>query len=223
MPGLKKHYPDLRYGGNKVTPDEIDARYHYQVTYPSISATGFGTAKGTGDVSVAIGLTNVVADYPRNVLLTITGVAGGEGGTATVTGKNQFGKTITESLGFATANAGGTAAGTKIFSSVSAATVSVVGLGGTAIGTVSLGYASGTAAGIAALFGLPVKVGAAADVKRMTWIDNGTVTSLNGGTTAAYIGTANHTFMGTHIVAATDIYSLSILSTYNSEADTNVA
>lgn len=225
---LKKYFPDVRFGANKVDPDEINARHFYQVTYPSIGTAAVWAGLGTGDVAAVGTLANTTMDYPRNLLLTIVGVAGGEGGTATIVGKNQFGDSITESIGFATANAGGTAAGTKIFSSVSAATVNVVGLGGTAVGTVSIGYAAGTAAGIVAKLGLPVRIGAASDVKRLTFIKNGAVTVMTGGTigTAAlngYIDTTNHSFMGTQIIAATDIYSLDILSTYNGENTTNVA
>lgn len=225
---LKKYFPDVRMGGNKVDPDEINARHHYNVMYPSIGTATVWSGLGTGNVAATGTIQNLVMDYPRNLLLTIVGVAGGEGGTASITGKNQFGDAITESIGFATANAGGTAAGTKIFSSVSAVTVNTVGLGGTAIGTVTIGYAAGTAAGIVAKLGLPVRIRAASDVKRLTFIKNGAVTAINGGTigTSAltgYIDTVNHSFMGTQIIAATDIYSLDIVSTYNSEANNNVA
>jgi hypothetical protein len=218
----------VRFAGEKVDPDEINARYFYQVTYPSIGTAAIWSGVGTGDVAAVGTLANMTMDYPRNLLVTITGVAGGEGGTATIVGKNQFGESITEAVGFATANAGGTAAGTKIFSSVSAATVNVVGLGGTAIGTIGIGYAAGTAAGIVAKLGLPVRVGAASDVKRLTFIKNGAVTAINGGTigtaaTAGYIDTVNHSFMGTQIIAATDMYSLDIVSTFNQENLPNVA
>lgn len=29
MPGLKKHMPDVRFGANRVTPDEIDQSLVY--------------------------------------------------------------------------------------------------------------------------------------------------------------------------------------------------
>lgn len=219
---LKKHHPDVRFGGQKVDPDEINMRYQYMVHLPSISATGLGTCEVTGDASGAVVFTNTTLDYPRNVRLAILGVAGGQGGTMTINGYNQFGQAISETMGFATANGGGTVAGTKVFDRVTSATVTAVGLGGTAVGTVSVGYASGTAAGIAHLFGLPVRIGAASDVRRLTWIDNATVTALNGGTISALIGTANHTFAGTKIVAATDKFVLDIVSTYNQENLTNV-
>lgn len=219
---LKKYFPDIRLGGNKVDPDEINHRIQYTVHLPSISATGLGTCEITGDTAAAIVLTNTTLDYPRNVRFIVTGVAGGEGGTAVITGFNQFNEAQTETMGFATANAGGTVSGTKIFDRVTAATATVAGLGGTAIGTVSLGYSAGTAAGNAHLFGLPVRIKSTGDVKRLTWIDNATVTALNGGTISTLIGTANHTFAGTKIVAATDKFVLDILSTFNSEYKNNV-
>src|SRR3990167_2825897 len=145
---IKKYFPDVRMGSNKVDPDEINAKVHYNVIYPSISASALGTINLTGDGGTAVVFTNTTLDYPRNVLFRFLGVAGGEGGTLTINGKNQFGETIVESMGFATAAGGGTAAGTKIFSVVTTGTVNGAGLGGTAVGTASVGYASGTAAGV---------------------------------------------------------------------------
>lgn len=219
---LKRYFPDVRMGGNKVDPDEVNARYQYQVHLPSISATGLGTCEVTGDASQAVVFTNTTLDYPRNVLLRLLGVAGGQGGSLTINGFNQFGEAQAETIGFATAAGGGTVAGTKIFDRVTTGTVTAAGLGGTAIGTASVGYASGTTAGIAHLFGLPVRIGAASDVRRLTWIDNATVTALSGGTIASLIGTANHTFAGTKVVAATDKFVVEILSTFNNENKSNV-
>lgn len=225
---LKKYFPDIRTGGNKVSSDEIDQVINYQVSYPSIGTATVWAGKGTGDVAAVGTIVNKTMDYPRNLLVMITGVAGGEGGTATITGKNQFGDTQSESIGFATANAGGTAAGTLVFREVSSVSVNVVGLGGTAIGSIGIGYGFGTAAGLVAKLGLPVRIGAVTDVKRLTWINNGAVTAIGGGTigtaaTSGYIDLNTHSFMGTQIIAATDIYSLSILSTYNSETATNLS
>lgn len=223
MPGLKKHHADFTYSANKATPDELDQRYRYSVMYPSISATGLGTCEATGATPQAVVFTNTKTDYPRNILLRVLGVAGGQGGTLTINGTDQFGRTIQESMGLGSAAGGGTVAGTKIFDTVTTGTFTPVGLGGTAVGTVSVGYASGTAAGIAHLFGLPVKIKATSDVKRITWIDNGTSTALSGGTISTLVGTANHTFAGTKVVAATDIFVVDVLSTYDSWNDTNVA
>jgi hypothetical protein len=190
---LKKYFPDIRFGGNKVDPDEINHRIQYSVMYPAVGTATVWAGLGTGDVAATGTIQNLVMDYPRNLLLTIVGVAGGEGGSATVVGKDQFGASVTETWGFATANAGGTEAGTQIFS-----------------------------------LGLPVRIGAASDVKKITFIKNGAVTAINGGTigTAAltgYVSTVSHSFMGTQILAITDIYNVEVLSTYNSEALGNVA
>lgn len=223
MPGLKKHLPDVRFSANKVTPDEIDQTVYYTVQNPSVSASFIGTVEATGADSFVIDQTK--CDFPRNLLLTITGVAGGMGGTATVTGTDQFGVSQSEAIGFGSAAGGGTAAGTKIFDSVSAATVDGLdGLGGTAVGTCSLGFAIGTAAGIEAKFGLPVKIKAVSDVKKIFWNDNGTQKGVNGGTVnSTYVGTANHDFNIGQIVAAADSFHVEVLSTYNSENDSNVA
>lgn len=221
---LKKYFPDVRMGGNKVDPDELNARVHYDVIYPSIGTASVWAGKGTGDVAVVGTIVNKTMDYPRNLLWIVTGVAGGEGGTVTITGKNQFGQSQSESIGLATANAGGTKAGTMIFSEVSAIAGTVVGLDGTAVGSVGVGYAFGTAAGLEARVGLPVRIGAVSDVKRLTFVKNGAITAINGGTIdSTLVFTATHSFMGTQIIAATDIYSVDILSTYNSETVGNIS
>ena len=81
----------------------------------------------------------------------------------------------------------------------------------------------GTAAGLEWKIGLPVKIRATSDVKKISQILNGTWTALNGGTIAAYVSTASHSFTGTQILAATTDYVVDILTTYNSENDVNVA
>lgn len=225
MPGLKLHYPDVRFSANKVTPDEVDQTVYYTVQNPSVSASFLGTVTTSTAAGAAFVLDQTKCDFPRNVLLTITGEAAGMGGTATVTGTDQFGVAQTETLGFGSAANGGTIAGTKIFDSVSTANLDgVLGAAGTAIGTASLGFAIGTAANIVAQFGLPVKIGAVADVKKIMWNDNTVQKGVNGGTvTATYVGTAKHSFNIGQIVAAADAFHVEILSTYNSETDKNVA
>lgn len=223
MPGLKKHHADVRFSKNKVTPDEIDQRQQYIVAYPSVSATFVGTAAGgTSTQEKALVVTQSKLDYPRNLLYSVVGTAD-MGGTWTVNGKNQFGKNITETVALGTAAAGTPAvatAGTAIFSDVTSGTFTVatdaVGAGSARVG-VAIGSPS-------AFFGLPVKVQAASDVKRITWIANGTWTGINGGTISDYVSTANHAFRGTATnVAATDIYVVEVLSTYDSSDDANIA
>lgn len=223
MPGLKRHHADFRFSGNKVTPDEIDQRVYYKVMKPSASATFIGTVEATGADSFVIDQTKV--DYPRTLLLTITGVAGGMGGTATITGTDQFGIAQTETVGFGSAAGGGTVAGTKIFDTVSAATVDGLdGLGGTAVGTASIGFAIGTAANIVAWFGLPVRIGAVSDVKRIIWNDNGTIKGVNGGTlSTTYVDTSRHAFRHNEVLAAADDLYVEVLSSYDSSDKAKLA
>ena len=188
--------------------------------YPSIGANTLGTI-AAGTVAAAWTVVNTKCDYSRNLLFTVTGPAGGVGGTCTVNGTNQFGVSISETITIGSANGGGTAAGTKVFDTIANGTYSPNGVNNNS--TTVLGYAKGTASGIACLLGLPVKIAAVGDVKRITWIANGTQTDLTGGTISTYVSTTNHTFMGSSILAATDIYVVDVLSSYNSANDTNVA
>jgi hypothetical protein len=220
MGGLKKHEPSIRFSANKLTPDELDMRVRYMVLKPSIGTATLGTA-AAGTVNVAWTVVNTVCDYPRNVLFTVVGPSGGVGGTTIINGTDQFGRGQSETITIGSANAGGTAAGTKIFDTITSGTYYPNGVDNTS--TATLGYAFGTAAGIVFKLGLPVKIGATSDVKRITYIKNGAVTALNGGTIASYVSTATHSFGGTEILAATSDYVVDILSTYNSENDVNVA
>lgn len=213
---LKKTDPGIRFSGIKVAPDELDEVKQYIVMNPSVSASYLGTV--TSATAAAFVLDSVTCDYPRTLLLTITGVAGGQGGTAVINGKDQFGNTIQESIGFATANAGGTKAGTQIFAKVTSATVTPVGLGGTAIGTASLGFAIGTAASAVAEFGIPDKLGALTDVKVILWNDADVMKAVNGGTvTTTYVNLTKSSFNIGQIVAAADSFIIRYRSTFSSE------
>lgn len=173
--------PSMQFNGEKVTPDEIDQDQQYIVMKISVGTADLGTASVTGDGSLPIIITNPILDYPRNIQLSILGVAGGMGGTAVVNGQDQFGNVISESLGFATAAGGGTVAGTKVFARVTGAvagtagTVTIAGLGGTAVGSAYLGVGAGSPM----IFGLPARIGGSADLKRANWIDNAVVKPLN--------------------------------------------
>lgn len=221
MPGLKKYFPDIRFSGNKVTPDEIDWRVRYSVVYPEVGTKAYGTV-APGTVTGAIVFDNTIPDFPRNVLVTIVGPAQGVGGTVTINGYNQFGMAQSETVTIGSANAGGTAAGTKIWDSFTSGTY--YPNGGDNNSTLTIGPAIGTAAGIVGWLGLPVKIKSASDVKRMTFIKNGTYTAITGGTLASTLfSTANHAFHGTQIIAATDQYHLEIKPSYSSENDAPTA
>jgi len=214
---LKRHYIDFQaQSGNKVTPDEIDRYEVYTVVNPAIRATFLGSATaGTVSQAVTVGLGNTRLDYPRTVAAVFSGSAS-VSGTMTVTGKDQFGVTRSESFGLAQGTqTAGTAHGIIPFAQVSAASVAM-GTGVSGTGTVSLGVAI---AGTAALFGLPAKIGGTADVKSITWTQDGLAVALNGGTIGAYVGTANHTFRGTETLAGTMSYQVWYKPTYLSPGD----
>ena len=187
---LSKHYPDIAFSGNKVQPQEIDRYEVYSVNLPFSTggsiAQWFGTAVGTSLQTPTYGVINKIADYPRSLRMTITCAAGStKGGTAVVTGKDQFGKTQTETLGFAVAANGGTAIGTKVFAEVSSASIAI-GTSNAGNGTVCI---SSGVAGTTALFGLPIRLGGTTDVRLLTWKSNGTTVSVNGGTIAGFVDT----------------------------------
>jgi hypothetical protein len=223
MPGLKKHYPDFTYSANKVTQDEIDSYVETVYVYPTASATWFGTAAAiTGSTSGTFVMTNQAADYPRTPLVTLTCAASTiTVGTVSLTGTDQFGNAITEDISLS-GTSGVTRAGTKIFKTITAGAITTGNTGGqgTALATITLGVAIGTATGQVARFGLGYKIGVAADVKMVTWINNGTATAITSGTVVStLVSAATHSFAGTKIVAATDIYKVQSLPTYNGAND----
>lgn len=220
MTSIKKNFPELQFGGYRVSPDEIDRYEQYVVLNPTNSATWVGTAAGgTATQAKAFVLTNVLLDYPRNLSVSVTGTAD-IGGTAYIVGKNQFGKTISESIGFGTAAAGTPAAvnvGTKVFASVSAGTFTYAGVGN---GSASLGV--GTTEG-SVVFGLPTKIKATSDVKMITWSKENVVTTFGGGTISAQVSTAQHAFTGTAALGGTESYVVLFKTTYDAQNEANQA
>ena len=227
MSGLKKHYSDIRFSGNKVTPDEMDRYERIYIMHPGTAVAWFGTAAGgTSAQAKAFVLTNQQADYPRTLLLTVAGT-GTDGststGTAAITGTDQFGKAITESISFSGTTGTASAAGTGIFKTVTAGTVTF-GTATVTAGSASLGLATGTATGQVARFGLGAKIGATGDVKMITWLNNGDVTAMNAGTTiASLVSATSHSFQGTSIVGTTDSYFVEFVPSYNAESEVNMA
>lgn len=218
MSGLKDRFPEFAFGGYKVSPDELDRYELVYVLNPQTSATWFGTtAAGTSTEAKAMVVDNRLADFPRNLS---GGVAGSSdmGGVWVVNGKSQFGETISETITIGTAANGGTTAGTKVFSSVTSGTFTFA----TAIGsgTPKLGVVT---AGASVIFGLPAKVAGSADVKAITWVNNGTPTAINGGTIGAYVNSSVHGFRGTADVALTDRYMVWYKPTYDNSGKDNMA
>jgi hypothetical protein len=214
---LKRHYPDIRFSGNLVTPDEIDRYEQYQVINPAISVTFFGSATaGTASQAKALGLGNTVADYPRNVAAVFSGSAAVYG-TVAVTGKDQFGNSQIESLALATGTQeAGVVNGTKIFAEVSAATCTFGTITGT--GTCSLGVGTTKTA---CLFGLPTKIGSVNDVKAITWTNStGVAIPINGGTvnSSTYVDVDVHAFEGSADLEGTTTYSVLFKPSYVAES-----
>lgn len=223
MPGIKTEVTSVRFNNNKVTPDEMDSYDQYIVAYPGTSLTYVGTAAGgTSTQARALVLINTNPDYPRNLAYSAVGT-NDFGGTWVVNGKDQFGATITETVGSGTVAAGTPAfnkAGTAIFAQVTSGTFTVA-TGAVGEGSAQLGVAAGGTAGSTALFGLPTKIAAVTDVKRITHLKNFVNTTLNGGTIAALVGTANHTFNGTAALGTADLFIVTMKSSYNAEKDGN--
>jgi len=220
---LKKYFPDVRMGGNLVSPDEVDRYETYYVISPTTSATWVGTtAGGTQTQARALVLINQNLDYPRNLLYGVVGTAD-IGGTWVVNGKDQFGRSVTETVGSGTVAAGTPAfakAGTQIFAQVTSGTFTFATSAGQGNGSARLGVAIGGTAGSTAYFGLPTKIGGTSDVKRIAWVKENVMTTLNGGTVGALVGTAYHTINGTAALGGTETYIVTYKSTYNSENET---
>jgi hypothetical protein len=202
----------------------MDYIRQYQINNPSVDPVWFGTtAVGTQTQSKALVIINKTADYPRNAVYAVASAAGSVvGGSWVVNGKDQFGNSFTETVAVAPATGGGTVAGTKIFAEVTSGTFNW-GTGDPGNGTPRLGVAIGTSATTQHWFGLPDKIRAATDVKSLSWINNGTSTTFNGGT----VGTANvkanaatgvsNAFSGTAIVAITDRFVVRMKSSFAAE------
>jgi hypothetical protein len=212
---FKKSEPALQFGGQRVSADEMDMVRQYVVLNPTVDPIWFGTAIGTSTQGTPMGLINKNADYPRNLAYAVAAPAGSTaGGTWIVNGKNQFGETIQETVIIGTATGGGTVAGTKVFAQVTSGTINFTTMS-PGNGSARLGVAIGTAAGLVGYFGLPDKIAAISDVKSITWRNVGTSITLNGGTVdSSLVGTANHTFNGTAVMAVTDGFLVNYRSTY---------
>lgn len=224
--GLKKHFPDIQFSGNKVTRDEIEHYEQYCVINPTINATYIGTAAaGTAGQTKSLTFdTSAYLDYPRNLLYSVQGT-NDIGGTWTVSGKDQFGSTVSETVGFGTAAAGtpaASSAGTQIFAKVTGGTFTIAGTGngigrvGVAIGTASPKF----------LFGLPNRIGTVTDVKTINWSDeSGQVVPINKGSvqSSTYVDATNHAFTGTTDITGTTTYVVWYKPTYNPEGDSYIA
>lgn len=224
MSGLKRGLPELRFTSNfgstplyAVTPDEIDRYEVITIDAPTPDTglvskwVGTGAIAGTS-TNEALVLTNVIPDWPRNIEFGLSGSAAGMAGTLIMTGYDQFGSVITETLTVATASNGGTAVGTKVFGQFTSGSIQL----GTAVGNGTTRVGLGTT-GTTALFGLPFKVGGTTDLKLLTWTTGTGALSVNGGTIAAFINVPMHALKSPFNVVGTTSMTAWLRPTFNSE------
>ena len=207
--------PGFAFSGGQVAPSDMDRYETASFVFPSNSINYLGTASLTA--AGALVFDNTKLDYPRNILLTITGVAGGMGGTATINGTDRWGNSIQETLGFGSAAGGGSVSGTRIFTRVSSGTLTgIASVGGTGVGTTSVGFAIGTGAGDKFWLGLPTRLGGTSDVKSVTHIHNFVLETINGGTINGSVvnGTYN-AISGTAVLGSADVYVATFKPTYD--------
>lgn len=202
----------------QVSQQDIDQYDLVNVQNPTVDGSWLGTASGTVTTNTAITKKNLLMDWPRNVKYAVNGITNGTyGGTFTCVYVDQFGQGTTETVVIGTAVNGGTTFGTAIVHKFVAGTFQSIASAGTFIGTASVG--AGTTPGTAGnYFGLLTKVGATGDVKSVRWVNNGTVTSIGGGSLlGTLVNTANHSFQGTSGVAITDSYTVILKPSYDNE------
>lgn len=183
MAGFKRSQIGLRQAGERITQDEEDQYLIYNISSPGTSANWFGTSNVAGTSSLGtVGIINRYADYPRNLNYTLVGTGAGMAGTFIVSGVDQFGNTVSETVATGTASNGGTVVGTQIFAQFTGGTVQY----GTAIGngTPLIGFVPGTGC----LFGLPVPIGGTKDVVFASMVAGTGVISWNGGTVGGFVG-----------------------------------
>lgn len=174
MASLKNNFPGV-ISAFKVAPSEIDEDQYYYILHPGVLSDTVGTAAPSVNSGTFI-ITNPRITYPRNLLLSAAG-AGDYGGTAVVTGVNQFGEAVTDTIVIGSAAAGGTTNGDQVFGSVTSANWYVNGTGN---GTPKLGFSIGTSSAGTPMFGLPTKIASQSDIKQVAWIDDNVEKSTTG-------------------------------------------
>jgi hypothetical protein len=190
------------------------------VVNPSINASWFGTSVGTQTQTIALGVINGYADYPRNLKVICRGVAGSVvGGTVTINGKDQFGSVIQETITITPIIAGGTTNGTKIFSQVTSGTTAY-GTGDAGNGTTQVGVGT---AGTTTLFGLPFKIGGTSDIKQIAMSAVGTSTAgtfVYGGTPSSAAVVGVHAFRApVDFLGGSTSFNVVAIPTYDSSSD----
>lgn len=225
MSGLKRGLPELRFTSNfgstplyAVTPDEIDRYEVVTIDAPAaptgLAATWVGTGAIAGtSTNEALVITNAIPDWPRNIEFGLSGSANGMAGTLIMTGYDQFGSSITETItANGTNNNGGTGVGTRVFGQFTSGSIQL----GTAVGNGTTRVGLGTT-GTTALFGLPFKLGGTTDVKILTFTAGTGAISVNGGTIAAFVNIPMSAIKSPFNVVGTTSITVWARPTFNSE------
>ncbi|MEK9207741.1 MAG: hypothetical protein AAB922_04615 [Patescibacteria group bacterium] len=186
MAGIKSWIPDIKTYEQGVTWDEMDA-YRTITVQPAINVRWWASAGTAGTASaIAMVMLNRLPDWPRNINFILAGTGVGMAGSLDANGKDQFGNTVTETIGFGSADNGGTQVGTKVFAALDSGTLRY----GTAVGngTPQIGFVPGTNC----LLGLPDKINGTTDVVQLGFsVGTGAVT-YGGGTIAAFVNSPMH-------------------------------
>lgn len=220
MSGLAEAFPGFGPGYPlRAAPRDLDEYYIVNVDNPSVSSSYFGTVNGgTAAAPTAIAALNTIGDWPRNALYSVTGVAGGSfGGTFVTNWLDQFGTPITETVVIPSAVLGGTTFGTAIVYKYLSGSFTSQGSSGGSAGTASIGYGT-TENGSAQSnwFGLFTKLGGTADIVQIRWVNNGTPTGVNKGTSfGTLVDATRMAWQGTSGVALTDSYQVIVYPTWD--------
>lgn len=214
MSGLGKigGLPGFVQAGDQVSARDIDRYEVVTLTNPSTSSSWYAAGTSTGTATAALVLSNAYADWPRNPYYNFTG--GTAGGTIKANFIDQFGQSVSETVTFGSAAAGGSVYGTAIVAKFVSGTVypntSTQGTYTIGFGTASNGSAASN------WFGLLTKIGGTSDVKTITWINNGTPTTLNAGTAiGTLVDLGRSAFQGTAGVTLTDRYRVIFKPTFD--------
>ena len=187
MAGIKSWLPDIKTYAQGVTADEMDAYRVYTIAGAGINVRWWASAGTAGTAAMGtFTMLNRLPDYPRNVNFILAGTATGMAGSIDISGKDQFGNTITETIGFGSADNGGTVVGTKVFAQMDSGTLRY----GTAVGngTPQIGLVPGTDC----LFGLPDKINGTGDVVHIGQTVGTGAVSVGGGTVGGFVNVGMH-------------------------------
>lgn len=212
MAGIKTWLPEIKTYHQGVTADEMDM-YRVVTFRPATNAVWWASAGTAGTSSAtAMVMINRLADTPRNVRFALIGSASGMAGSLDVVGRDQFGGSITETLGFASADNGGTVVGTKVFLQVDSGTLRY----GTAVGngTPNIGFVTGTNC----LLGLPDRLGGTTDVVHLGHAIGTGAVSYGGGTIAAFVDKPMSAIRPAATLDGTTTITCWYKPTYNAEA-----